>query len=42
LSYVPNEYWRFSTGYNYTENDSNSDGQSYEAHVINVSASLRY
>jgi len=42
LSYVPNEYWRFSTGYNYTENDSSSDGQSYEAHVINVSASLRY
>ena len=42
LSYVPNQYWRFSTGYNYTENDSNDDGQSYEAHVINVSASLRY
>ena len=42
LSYVPNQYWRFSTGYNYTENDSNDAGQSYEAHVINVSASLRY
>jgi len=42
LSYVPNQYWRFSTGYNYTENSSSDAGQSYEAHVINVSASLRY
>jgi len=42
LSYLPNQYWRFSAGYNYTENDSSADGQSYEAHAINVSASLRY
>ena len=42
LSYVPNQYWRFSTGYNYTENSSSDAGQSYEAHVINISASLRY
>ena len=42
LSYVPNQYWRFSTGYKYTENSSSDAGQSYEAHVINISASLRY
>lgn len=42
LSYVPNEYWRFSTGYNYTENNSSESGQSYKAHTVDVSASLRY
>jgi hypothetical protein len=42
LSYVPNRYWRFSTGYNYNENDSNAQGQSYEAHMVDLSASLRY
>lgn len=42
LSYVPNQYWRFSTGYNYTENDSDRSGQSYEAHTLSLSASLRY
>ncbi|MBT4758342.1 MAG: outer membrane beta-barrel protein [Opitutae bacterium] len=42
LSYVPNRYWRFSTGYNYSENDSNAPGQGYEAHSIVLSASLRY
>jgi hypothetical protein len=42
LSYVPNQYWRFSTGYRYSENDSDSKGQSYEAHTLDVSASLRY
>jgi hypothetical protein len=42
LSYVPNRYWRFSTGYNYNKNDSDSQGQSYEAHMVDLSASLRY
>jgi hypothetical protein len=42
LSYVPNRYWRFSTGYNYDKNDSDSQGQSYEAHMVDLSASLRY
>ena len=42
LSYVPNRYWRFSTGYNYNKNDSNRQGQSYEAHMVDLSASLRY
>ena len=42
LSYVPNRYWSFSTGYNYFENDSNSPNQGYEAHMVDLSASLRY
>jgi hypothetical protein len=42
LSYVPNQYWQFSTGYTYADNDSDRDGQSYEAHMIDLSASLRY
>ena len=42
LSYVPKEYWRFSTGYNYNENNSSESGQSYKAHTVDVSASLRY
>jgi hypothetical protein len=42
LSYVPNQYWSFSTGYRYAENDSNRRGQSYESHTLSLSASLRY
>ena len=42
FSYVPNQYWRFSTGYSYSENDSDRDGQSYESHTLSLSASLRY
>lgn len=42
LSYVPNQYWRFSTGYRYSENDSDRKGQSYESHTIDLTASLRY
>lgn len=42
LSYVPNQYWRFSTGYTYVENDSDRKGQSYENHILDLSASLRY
>jgi hypothetical protein len=42
FSYVPNQYWRFSTGYAYSENDSDRKGQSYESHTLDLSASLRY
>lgn len=42
LSYVPNRYWSFSTGYNYIENDSDRNRQDYENHTIDLSASLRY
>jgi hypothetical protein len=43
LSYSPNQYWRFSGGYDYSENDSGRpDGSDYEVHNLNLSASLRY
>jgi hypothetical protein len=42
LSYVPNEYWSFSTGYAYSENDSERVGLGYESHMLDLSASLRY
>lgn len=42
LSYSPNQFWRFSTGYTYSENDSDSIDRSYENHMIDLSASLRY
>jgi polysaccharide biosynthesis protein VpsM len=42
LSYVPNEFWRFSAGYMYVENDSDRALQSYENHILDLSASLRY
>ncbi len=42
LSYLPNQYWRFSTGYAYIENDSNRLGQGFVNHILDISASLRY
>ena len=42
LSYLPNEFWRFSVGYMYVENDSDRALQSYENHILDLSASLRY
>ena len=42
VSYIPNQYWRLSTGYSYTENDSNQADGSYVNHVLSLSASLRY
>jgi len=42
LSYVPNTHWSFSAGYYYYENNSSQLGQSYEAHNVDLSASLRY
>lgn len=42
LSYLPNQYWQFSTGYTYSENDSDSATSSYTNHMWDLSASLRY
>lgn len=42
LAYTPNQYWQFSTGYTYSNNDSNLDNRSYTNHTIDLSASLRY
>lgn len=42
LSYVPNEFWSFSTGYTYSENDSSLPGLSFEDHTLDITASLRY
>jgi hypothetical protein len=42
LSFVPNQYWRFSAGYDFENNDSNEDDRSYENHNLFLSASLRY
>lgn len=42
LSYLPNQYWQFSTGYTYSENDSDSANSSYTNHMWDLSASLRY
>lgn len=42
LSYLPNQYWQFSTGYTYSENDSDLANSSYTNHMWDLSASLRY
>tara|TARA_B100001971_G_scaffold215012_1_gene256403 strand:- start:9800 stop:11059 length:1260 start_codon:yes stop_codon:yes gene_type:complete len=42
VSYSPNEYWSFSTGYTYTENDSNQIDSSYENNTLDLTATLRY
>lgn len=42
VSYVPNQYWNFGTGYSYFENDSNRIGQDFANHMLQVSAALRY
>ncbi|MEM1223555.1 MAG: outer membrane beta-barrel protein [Verrucomicrobiota bacterium] len=42
VSYVLNGYWRFSTGYSYSENDSDLNTSSYENHSLDLTASLRY
>ncbi|MFP4202816.1 MAG: outer membrane beta-barrel protein [Opitutales bacterium] len=42
LNYRPDEHWTFSTGYNYAENDSNENDQSWDEHVFHLTASLRY
>jgi hypothetical protein len=42
LSYSPNQYWSFSTGYTYSENDSDAYESSYVNHIIDLTATLRY
>jgi hypothetical protein len=42
LSYTPNQYWRFSGGYNYLENDSDRTDGSYINHMFDLTATLRY
>lgn len=42
LSYTPNQYWRFGTGYTYSENDSDRALRSYQDHTFDITASLRY
>lgn len=42
LNYIPNSYWRFSTGYYYSENDSSEADRSFDDHTIMITASLRY
>lgn len=42
LSYSPNRYWRFSTGYTYVENDSDAFDRSYKNHMVDLTATLRY
>ncbi len=42
FNYTPDQHWRFSTGYTYSENDSDRDDRSYEAHTIDLTATLRY
>ncbi|MEM8868523.1 MAG: outer membrane beta-barrel protein, partial [Verrucomicrobiota bacterium] len=42
VSYILNEYWRLSSGYSYSENDSDLATNSYESHSIDLTASLRY
>lgn len=42
LNYTPNEFWSFGGGYTYDENDSSIDGNSYEDHRFDITASLRY
>ena len=42
LFYLPNKYWQISTGYTFTENDSNLRSNSYNDHSIDLTATLRY
>jgi hypothetical protein len=42
LSYSPNQYWSFSTGYTYSDNDSNQADSSYVNHTLDLTATLRY
>jgi hypothetical protein len=42
LFYTPSEYWNVSAGYNYDENDSTRAGRSYDQHVFELTANLRY
>jgi len=42
--YLPNRFWQFSGGYNFTDSESTGSnaGNSYNAHMVDFKASLRY
>jgi hypothetical protein len=42
--YLPNRFWQFSGGYNFSYNESTGDdaGNNYDAHMVDFNASLRY
>ena len=42
--YMPNMFWQFSGGYNFSDSESTGDqaGNSYDAHVVDLNATLRY
>ena len=42
--YLPNRFWQFSGGYNFTDSESTgaNAGNSYNAHMVDFKASLRY
>ena len=42
LTYRPNEYWSFATGYTYSDNSSNQANSSYVNHTVDLTATLRY
>ena len=42
LKYEPNDYWKFSGGYRYDDNDSNQNSSDYTEHLFDFAASLRY
>ena len=42
LSYIPDQYLRFSTGYSFIENDSERQNQGFVNHSVNLSVSFRY
>ncbi len=42
LNYTAPDYWRFSGGYRYLENDSSQRGFSYNSHNFYLTAQLRY
>ncbi|MGC6456549.1 MAG: outer membrane beta-barrel protein [Coraliomargaritaceae bacterium] len=42
LNYTAPDYWRFSGGYSYQNNDSSREGYSYDNHHFYLTAQLRY
>ncbi len=42
VNYSPNEYWNYSAGYSYSDNESDRAGSSYTDHTFSLSISLRY
>jgi polysaccharide biosynthesis protein VpsM len=42
LSYSSDQYWNFSTGYTYAENESTDVQRSYQSHTLDLTATLRY